>query len=179
MLEKNRSLLIVTDIQGKLAEMMFERDTLYKNIGIVIDSFNILGIPILWLEQYPEGLGPTISVVAEHLKGIEPLPKKSFSGLKDPVIEKRIAESGQDQVVVIGIETHICIYQTARDLVLRGYGAHVVADAVSSRTEANKTIGLEKIAALGGSITSVETLLFELLEIAEGNAFKQILKLVK
>ncbi|MFC1539196.1 hydrolase [Candidatus Latescibacterota bacterium] len=179
MLDKKRCLLIVTDVQGKLAEMMFEREKLYKNIGIMIDSFKILDIPILWLEQYPEGLGATVAEVASHLEGFKPLPKKAFSAMKDSTINKRITESGRDQIILIGIETHICIYQTAADLFSKGFDVHVVKDAISSRTESNKNIGLEKIVRAGGHITSVETSLFELLGIAEGEAFKKILKLVK
>jgi hypothetical protein len=179
MLDKKRCLLIVTDVQGKLAEMMFERETLYNNIGIMIDSFKILGIPLLWLEQYPEGLGPTVPEVASHLEGLEPLPKKAFSAMKDTTICKRITESGRDQIVLIGIETHICIYQTAADLVSKGFEAHIVKDAISSRTESNKILGFDKIDSIGGSITSVETALFELLVTAEGDEFKKIHKLIK
>ncbi|MFC1541493.1 hydrolase [Candidatus Latescibacterota bacterium] len=179
MLDKKRCLLIVTDVQGKLAEMMFEREKLYKNICIIIESFKILDIPILWLEQYPEGLGPTVTEVASHLEGLKPLPKKTFSAMKDSTINTRITESGRDQIILIGIETHICIYQTAADLLSKGFEVHVVRDAISSRTESNKITGLEKIAHAGGHITSVETSLFELLVIAEGEAFKKILKLIK
>ena len=189
MLEKKRSLLIVTDIQGKLASLMFEKETLFRNIGIMIDGINALGIPILWVEQYPEGLGPTVPEVATHLKGNKPLPKKTFSSLRDPVISERFNELQRDQVILIGIETHVCVYQTSMDLLslspcwltvaAGGIEIHVVEDAVSSRSAFNKHIGLEKIARAGGHITSVETALFELLEIAEGEAFKKIIKLIK
>ena len=199
MLEKDRSLLIVTDIQGKLANLMFEKETLFRNIGIMIDGIKTLGIPILWVEQYPEGLGPTVAEVASHLEENKPLPKKTFSSLRDTVINARFNEltcppfhSGRrkrDQVILVGIETHVCIYQTSMDLLslspcLRTVAAgevevHVVEDAVSSRSAFNKHIGLEKIARAGGHITSVETALFELLELAEGEAFKKIIKLIK
>jgi len=179
MLDKKRCLLIVTDIQGKLAQLMFERESLYKNIGIIIDGFKILDIPILWLEQYPEGLGPTVPEVASHLKGLEPIPKKTFSALKDQTIFNRFTETARNQIILTGIETHICVYQTSMHLLSMGIETHVVQDAVSSRTASNKTIGLEKIVRAGGHITSVETALFELLGIAEGEAFKNILELVK
>ena len=179
MLDKNRSLLIVTDIQGNLAHLMFQRDALYKNIGIMIEGIKALDIPILWVEQYPEGLGPTVPEVASHLEGYMPLSKKTFSSLREPEINKRFNELGRDQVVLTGIEAHVCIHQTAMDLLSRGIETHVASDAVSSRTEFNKLIGLGKIARAGGHITSVETALFELLEIAEGEAFKKILELVK
>ncbi|MFC1693819.1 hydrolase [Candidatus Latescibacterota bacterium] len=179
MLNKNRSLLIVTDIQGKLAELAFERDSLYKNIGIMIEGIKVLGIPILWVEQYPEGLGPTVSEIASHLEGFTPLPKKTFSSLRNPDINRCFNDYGRSQVILTGIETHVCIHQTAMDLLSRGIETYVVADAVSSRTAFNKQIALDKIARAGGHITSVETALFELLEVAEGDAFKKILRLVK
>jgi nicotinamidase-related amidase len=179
MLNKNTTLLIVTDIQGKLAHLMFEKETLFKNIGIMIDGAKILEIPILWVEQYPDGLGQTVSEVASHLKGHTPLAKKTFSSLRDPVIIKRFEEIGRKQVIIVGIETHVCVYQTSMDLLTRGIETHVVEDAVSSRTEFNKRIGLSKIVRAGGHITSVETALFELLENADGETFKKILALVK
>jgi len=179
MLDRKKSLLIVTDIQGNLADIMFQRDELYRNVGIIIEGMKALEVPILWVEQYPEGLGRTVPEIASHLEGYRPLPKKTFSSLRDPVINERFTEYGRDQVILTGIETHVCVHQTAMDLLSRGIETHVVADAVSSRTEFNKRIGLEKTARAGAYITSVETVLFELLEIAEGEAFKKILKLVK
>jgi len=179
MLQRERSILIVTDIQGKLASLMHERETLYKNVGIMIEGIKALDIPILWIEQYPRGLGPTVPEVASHLEGYAPLPKKTFSSLKDPVISERFAQSGRSQVLLVGIETHVCIYQTALDLLERGVETYVVEDAVSSRTALNKRIGLENIRDAGGHITSVETVLFELLAIAEGDAFRKIVTLVR
>ena len=179
MLDRNKTLLIVTDVQGTLASLMYDRDSLYKNIGIMIEGIKILEIPILWIEQYPKGLGPTVPEVASHLKGLAPMEKKTFSSLRDPEIDKRFIEFDRDQVILTGIEAHVCVYQTAMDLLEGGIETHVVADAVSSRTEFNKHIGLDKILCAGGHITSVETVLFELLEIAEGEAFKKILQLVK
>ena len=179
MLERKKALLIVTDIQGKLASLMFQRDTLYKNVAIMIEGIKALNIPILWIEQYPEGLGPTVPEIASHLVGYTPLSKKTFSSLRDPEINQRFTELAREQVILTGIETHVCIQQTAMDVLSRGIETHVVADAVSSRTAFNKRIGLAKIAHTGGHITSVETALFELLEVAEGDVFKKILELVK
>jgi len=179
MLEKHRSLLIVTDIQGNLARLMHERETLYRNVGILIDGAKALDVPILWVEQYPKGLGPTVPEVASHLSGLTPLPKRTFSSLRDPDIGRSFNEFGRDRVIICGIEAHVCVHQTTMDLLERGIETHVAADAVSSRTLFNKTIGLKKVAAAGAVITSVETALFELLEVAEGEAFKKILELVK
>jgi hypothetical protein len=179
MLERQRSLLIVTDIQGKLARLMFQREELFRNIGIIIDGCKILGVPILWIEQYPDGLGATVEEIASHLEGLSPLSKKTFSALRDERIRSGFMELNRDQILMTGIEAHICIYQTSMDMLSRGFETHVLCDAVSSRTETNKNIGLEKIIRAGGHLSSVETVLFELLGEAEGEQFKQILNLVK
>ena len=116
MLEKVRSILIVTDIQGKLASLMHEREMLYKNAANMIEGMKALDIPILWIEQYPRGLGPTVPEVASHLDGCTPMPKKTFSSLKDPEIKERFSGFGRNQALLVGIETHVCIYQSALDL---------------------------------------------------------------
>ncbi|MBN1291540.1 MAG: hydrolase [Candidatus Latescibacteria bacterium] len=179
MLDKNNVILIVTDIQGNLAQLMHEREALFKNVGILIEGIKALDIPILWIEQYPRGLGPTVPEVASHLDGYEPLPKKTFSSIRNQAIKERFESFKRNQVLLTGIETHVCIYQSAMDLLARGIETHVVSDAVSSRTALNKQIGLDKIARAGGHITTVETALFELLKVAEGDTFKKIIKLVK
>ena len=179
MLETSKVILIVTDIQGNLAQLMHDREALFKNVGIMIEGVKALDIPILWIEQYPRGLGPTVPEVASHLDGYEPLPKKTFSSFKNEAINSRFESFNRNQVLLTGIETHVCVYQSAMDLIARGFETYVVCDAVSSRTPLNKQIGLDNIARAGGHITSVEMALFGLLKVAEGEAFKKIIKLVK
>ena len=179
MLDRNVSALFVTDIQGRLASLMDERESLYRNVGILIEGIKILGIPILWIEQYPQGLGPTVPEISVHLEGLSPLPKKTFSSLREPAIQGAFEKLQRRQVILIGIETHICIYQTSMDLLAQGAEVHIPVDAVSSRTGRNRRIGLKKIERAGGQLTSVETVLFELLTVAEGEEFKKIVQLVK
>lgn len=179
MLDPTRALLMVIDIQGNLALAMHDRERLYRNAGIVIQGFRLLDIPVLWLEQYPEGLGPTVPEIACHLEGLVPIPKRTFSSLREPAIESALAGSRRGQVVLIGIETHVCITQTALDLLDRGVETHVVADAVSSRTPENIRLGLDRIRQAGGQITGAEMCLFELHRTAGGETFKQLLALVK
>ena len=179
MLKASDTALTVIDVQGKLATLMHDRETLYRNLQILVRGARVLELPVLWLEQYPEGLGPTIPEVAELLSGQEPLAKTCFSALGQPDFVSRLEESGRRQVLVSGIETHICVYQTVRDLRDRGYGVEVVEDAVSSRTVENKRVGLEKARAAGAGITSVETALFELLREAGNPGFREIARLVK
>ncbi len=179
MLDRNNSLLIVTDIQGRLASLMDGRESLFHNAGVLIDGIKILGIPILWIEQYPQGLGATIPEIASHLEGLSPLPKRTFSSLREPAIRDAFERFNRRQVILTGIETHICIYQTSLDLLSMGVEVHVPEDAVSSRTTENRRIGLHRIDRAGGNLTSVETVLFELLETSWGEDFKKIVPLVK
>ena len=179
MLNASDTALAVIDVQGRLATLMHDRESLYRNLQILVRGARVLKLPVLWLEQYPEGLGPTIPEVAELLSGQEPLAKTCFSAWGHPDFERRLEESGRRQVLVSGIETHICVYQTVRDLRDRGYEVEVVEDAVSSRTAENKRVGLEKARAAGAGITSVETALFELLREAGNPGFREIARLVR
>ena len=179
MLEAENCCLVVVDVQGKLAQLMHDKDTLFKNIQILIQAVKILDIPILWCQQVPSALGPTVAEIAELLAGIEPVNKASFSCCGTADFGNKLKGLGCKQVVLCGIETHVCIYQTAVDLVKRGYEVDVISDAVSSRTLENKNVGLERIAAGGGNISSTEMAIFELLKTAEHPHFREIASLIK
>ena len=179
MLSVENTVLVIVDVQGKLARLMYEKEALFDNLQRLIKGAQILEIPILWMEQNPKGLGPTIPEVARHLTNIEPISKLSFSCCGSDRFKQALKESKCKQVLLAGIETHVCVYQTSRDLLGLGYRVEVVADAVSSRTAQNRDIGLEKIRDAGAALTSTETALFELLRVAEGEKFKEILKIVK
>ncbi len=179
MLERAAALLMVTDIQGNLAAAMDDRESLLRNTAILIEGLRILDIPVLWVEQYPQGLGPTVPEIASRLDGLSPMPKRTFSSLRDEAIRRQFELFGRRQVILAGIETHVCVYQTAMDLLAMGAEVYVPADAVSSRTALNRRVGLDSIVRAGGRATSVETVLFELLGAAEGEDFKRILRLVK
>lgn len=175
---ENVSLLIV-DIQGNLAHAMHEKELLFKNMQKLIKGIQVLGLPILWVEQNPQGLGPTIPAIADILSNIRPISKISFSSCRNDRFMKALRALNRRQILIAGIEAHICVYQTAVDLSALGFEVQVVSDAVSSRTPVNKEIGLQKMRDSGVSLTSVETALFELLKVAEGEQFKEILKIVK
>lgn len=179
MLLREKSLLLVVDVQGKLAEAMYQKEALFTGLHRLIKAAQVLAIPILWLEQMPEKLGPTVPAVAELLSPRRPLRKTTFSCLGSPEVCDALEKSGRDQILLAGIEVHICIYQTAVDLLRTGYEVEVVSDAVSSRTRENKEIGLAKARAVGVSVTSIETCLFELLKTAESPDFKAISQIVK
>ncbi len=178
MLVPEDGVLVVVDIQGKLASLMHERERLYDNVRRLVRGCAALELPILWTEQVPEKLGPTVPEVAELLAG-EPIAKSSFSGWGEGRFRDALARTGRSQVLLAGIESHICVYQTARDLDLAGFQTYLVADAVSSRTAENRRIGLEAGRAAGARITSVEAGLFEMLGSAEHPAFREIAGIVK
>ena len=179
MLATDNSVFLLIDTQGKLAHSMYAKDTLFNNLKKLIKGMRALEIPILWAEQNPKGLGPTVQEIAELLPDLQPIPKYSFSCYQNQEFRQTLEALGRPSVLVAGIETHVCVYQTVRDLRKANYDVQLVTDAVSSRTNENKQIGLEKCREAGASMTSVETALFELLEVAEGDRFKQILDVIK
>lgn len=179
MLDVQTSALVVVDIQGKLAELMHDKETLFKNAEILVRSAKILEIPILWCEQVPKALGPTIPQIADLLTDCEPIDKAEFSCCANENFKTKLAALNRKQIILTGIETHVCIYQTAMDLLAEGYQVDIAADAVSSRTKANKKTALRRLAAEGANITSTEMALFELLRTAQHPNFRQIANLIK
>jgi nicotinamidase-related amidase len=170
---------VIIDVQGKLAHMMHNKEELFKNVQIMIQGAKALDVPVVWVEQYPAGLGPTIPEIARYLSGLLPIEKITFNSCMNDNFVNALTSLKRRQVLIVGIETHICVYQTVMGLLSAEYDVHVIADAVSSRTTDNKQIGLEKMKGGGAQLTSTETALFELARIAEGPEFKEILKLVK
>jgi nicotinamidase-related amidase len=179
MLDIENCCLAVVDVQGKLAELMHEKEILFRNVQILIEAARILEMPILWCQQCPQSLGPTSPQIAELLVGCEPIDKATFSCCGNEDFKAALASLSRRQIILIGIETHVCIYQTATDLLAEGYSVDIVADAVSSRTLTNKQIALRRLSARGANITSTEMTLFELLKTADHPKFKQIAKLIK
>jgi len=179
MLDIQNCCLVVVDVQGKLAQLMHDKESLFKNIQILIQAAKILNIPILWCQQCPQSLGPTISQIAELLSDNEPINKASFSCCGSDLFNARLTELARNQVLLCGIESHVCIYQTAVDLLRKGFGVEVIADAVSSRTLENKQIAINRMSVEGAKISSTEMALFELLKTADHPHFKQIAKLIK
>ncbi len=179
MLVSGEAVLVVVDIQGKLAHLMFEKEILFDNVRKMIRGAQVLGIPILWAEQNPDGLGPTIRQISELIPDGKPISKLSFSCCGEDRFMQELEALRRKQVLLAGIESHVCIYQTARDLLGLDYEVHVIADAVSSRRRENREIALMRMRDMGAIITSTETVLFELLKVAEGPAFKEILDIVR
>ena len=179
MLKAENATLVVVDVQGKLATLMHEKEKFYDAVVRMIKGARVLDIPILWNEQLPDKLGETIAPVRDALHGYEPLVKKSFSCCGNPNFVKELKALGRTQVLLVGMETHVCVYQTAMDLLRDGFEVHLVADAVSSRTAENRQIGIQAITDAGARLSCVEMALFEMLHVAEGEQFKACIKIVK
>lgn len=173
-----KACLVVIDVQGKLAEIVKDSTTVKGNIQKLAQGMQAMDVPILWLEQNPTGLGKTSPEIARHMSGT-PIEKITFSACRDTTFLDAVKDCGRTQFIITGIETHICVYQTARQLKEQGFEVEVVVDGVSSRSEENKAIGLSKMQALGILPTSTEMILYELLQGADHEKFKTILKIVK
>jgi nicotinamidase-related amidase len=179
MLDIQQCCLTVVDVQGKLAQLMHGKEDLFQKIQILIQTAKILDIPILWCQQCPDALGPTIPEIEQLLEDNEPINKTAFSCCGEEQFNTKLKKLARNQVLLCGIETHVCIYQTAIDLLRQDFHVEVIADAVSSRTPENKQIALNHLAAEGAKISSTEMALFELLKTAEHPKFRQIAKLIK
>lgn len=173
------SILILIDVQGKLAQLMHDKERLFANLVILAKGCRILGVPILWCQQNPRALGPTIPELLEHLQGLSPIDKMSFSCCGEPAFDEALRKIDQRQAILCGIESHVCVYQTAADLRVRDYEVAVVADAVSSRIPDNKQTALSRMQAEGVCVTSTEMLLFEWMKTATHAQFKEVARLVR
>ena len=178
-LVKEQSVLVIVDVQGKLAKIMSGSEGLIERLGLLIDGAKLLNIPIIWLEQLPDKLGPTVESLGVKLSPEQPIAKSSFSGYGDDAFRQRLNDEGRKQVILAGIETHVCVYQTAQDLLENNYEVTGVSDGVSSRTEDNKQTGLQMMTQRGAKLSCVESVLFELQQKAEGDVFRELIKLIK
>lgn len=174
-----KSVMLLVDVQGQLAQRMYEKDKLFASLALMIKAMKILNVPILWMEQIPSKLGQTVGELSCLMDGATPIEKVSFSCCKEPEFMNKFKALGRSQVLLTGIETHICVHQTGYELLNQGYQVQVAADCVSSRTKENKEIGLGRLVQSGGQLTSVEMILFELMQEARGEKFRQMVKLIK
>jgi nicotinamidase-related amidase len=174
-LDRERTALVVVDIQEAFRKAVPSFDAVAESAATLVQGAEAMGIPIVVTEQYPKGLGHTVPEVAEHLpEGLKPIEKVRFSAAEADGFDL----NGRDQALVCGIETHVCVNQTVLDLLDQGVEVEVVGDAVGSRTEENRELGLHKVEDAGAVLTSVETALFELLGGSDAAEFKQVQALV-
>jgi nicotinamidase-related amidase len=170
--------LLVVDIQERLLPAVFEQDLILQNTHRLVQGAALLRLPIFVTEQYRKGLGPTVADLASHIPGFAPLEKLTFSAWGAPGLPEAVQAQGLTEVVLCGLETHVCVAQTCLDLLDAGLRPFVVADAVSSRTPENRRFGLERMREAGAILVSAEMILFELLERAGTEEFKRVQRLI-
>lgn len=179
-LNQNDSLLLIIDVQEKLLNAVFNKATLEKKAQIMAGAAKILGIPTIVTEQYPKGLGATVDSVKTALAGdTKFFEKTSFSALKNEDVLEAIKNSGKKQVIIFGIETHICVSQTTTAFIEAGYEVSVIKDACGSRSEDEYAAGLSRMQENGAHIVTTEIALFEWLEGAKHPNFKEVQSLIK
>lgn len=174
--------LLVIDVQQKLMPVIDDHKSIEHNIDRLVRGCKILDIPAIVTEQYVQGLGPTVPVIRrafEETSGYEPIEKSSFSGFGSPEFVMATRNLHRKHAIVAGIEAHVCVYQTASDLLHNGYEVTIIADAVSSRTPANREIALQRLVSDGAKLSSTEMILFELTVTSRADEFREIFRLVK
>jgi len=180
LLDINNSLLLIIDVQEKLINAQFEKDKVAKNIAILAEAANILEIPVLASEQYPKGLGTTIGQVKEKLPAdVKFFEKTSFSCVKAEGFSELVKTYNKNQILVCGMESHVCVHQTVNDLLNEGYEVYIIQDAVTSRKEWEYKTGLQRMISSGAVPCSVEMVLFELVKDARHPDFKAVQGLIK
>ncbi len=180
-LDPARAALLVVDVQERLWSAMppDERERVQRNLLILLELAHRLAIPVVASEQYPKGLGATVPDIAAALAGARRFEKMEFSCVASPAFAPIRAALGRTQWVVAGMESHVCVDQTVRDLAASGATVHVPADAVISRTPANRAVGLDLAARAGAVVTSTEALVFDALHVAGTDDFRALSRLVK
>jgi nicotinamidase-related amidase len=178
LLDRSRATLLVVDVQERINAVMADPSHLSR-LSLLVGACALLGVPVVASEQYPQGLGQTVPELAERLPA-RPLVKLSFSCARDPQLLQALAsDGGRRQVVVTGIEAHVCVLQTALDLLRAGFEVHVPHDATNSRRTTDKEWSLRRMIASGVVITSTESALFELLENCATDDFRRVSKMLK
>lgn len=179
LLNRDKVALLIIDVQERLLPAMYEGETLIKNIKKVTEGFNILNCPIFYTEQYPQGLGKTIDDLKTSLQKAQKFEKISFSVVGAESLVETFIKMNIKQIVIAGIETHICVLQSALDLQSEGFQVYVMEDAVTSRKEVDKKTALRRINSKNIDLITVESVLFEILEKAGTQEFKEISRLIR
>lgn len=178
-IQRSRAGLLVVDLQERLSPAIFENKRAVENCMRLIRATAVLNRPIFVTEQYPKGLGRTLAGIAAAVPNFAPMEKVTFSACGAEGLMARLQAASVSDVILCGIETHVCVSQTCLDLLDSNYRVFVVADAISSRTHENHLLGVERMRAAGAVLVSTEMIIFELLERAGTDEFKRILPLVK
>ena len=178
-LDKGKALLLIVDIQERLVPAMGQRKKVFANCQHIIEAAKLLAIPFLVTEQYPKGLGPTVDEIKDTLTHYEPLEKITFDCCRGEGFLEKVASLYKSQIILTGMETHVCVLQTCLSLLKEGYTVHLVSDAVCSRKKGDFLTARDMMRDAGAVITCTETVLFQLLEKAGTLEFKAISKRIK
>ena len=179
LLTPNKTGLLIIDIQEKIIKVINDYETVIENTIKLVRGLKVLGLPVFYTEQYPKGLGPTVESIRAELSGNEPYQKLTFSCYGADDLFGELKRKGITQVVVCGIESHVCVQQTVLDLLANDFQVNLVADAVSSRKIKDYKIAIARMRHYNAEITTTEAVLFELLNECGTDVFKQISKIVK
>jgi hypothetical protein len=177
MLTRKDTVVVVVDIQGNLYRAMDDKESLLTNNQTLIRGAVALDLPVLVTEQ--NKIGETIPEILELLPGIRPIKKESFSCCGEETFMEALKVLNPGQIIISGIEAHVCVYQTAMDLISKGYKVYLTIDAISSRTAGNREIAVRRLMTAGAVLTSVEMVLFDLLKTAADPKAREIFKIVK
>ena len=180
LLRPERAVVVAIDLQERLLRAVVDGPRIVKNTVLILRLAEVLGIPVMITTQYRKGLGETVAAVRDAAPSTDPVDKASFGCFLDDGFLQRLNELGpRDQLVVTGVESHICVAQTVLGALEKSYQAHVVSDAVGSRTDANREVGLRRMERAGALISSAEMCVYELLGRSDTAAFKKMLPYLK
>ena len=174
------TMALVIDIQERQVPVIHRKDEIIHHTKLLMEGLKILQIPILVTQQYTKGLGMTVdSIIESYGEGFSYKDKITFSCADDEMILQKLENSGKKNIIICGIEAHICVLQTAIDLIEKGYQVVLVEDCISSRKESDRLVGIKRALAEGALPTTYESILFELTRSAKSEAFKKISQLIK
>ncbi len=178
-ISRTHSALLLVDLQEKLVPAIARNEQVVRNCTRLVQGAGLLKVPVFATEQYPRGLGRTLPAVAAAVPGFAPFEKVAFSACGAEGFMPALKAGGAGDVIICGIEAHVCVMQTCLDLLAEAYGVFVVADAVGSRSPEDYQLALERMRGAGAIIVSTEMVLFELLERAGTDEFKAMLSLIR
>jgi len=180
-IQREEAVLVVVDVQDVLMKKMNQgvAENVIRNIRTLLTFAQKMAIPVLITEQYPKGLGQTVSKIKMELESILPIEKVSFSCCGVETFNEKLNQTGRKQVILTGIETHVCVLQTADDLIQTGHEVHAVADAICSRRKLDWEVGLRWMEKKGAMISTTEIIAFQLLKEAGTEEFRELSKLLK
>jgi nicotinamidase-related amidase len=178
-LKREDCMLLIIDVQEAFVPSLHEPYPVIKNIVKLVNGADVLGIPIILTEQYPKGIGETVPHILDRIGSHSYVEKDTFSCFKEPRFVEQLSETGKSQIILTGIEAHVCVTKTALDAIDAGFEVYVVDDAVTSRTKRNRDLGVRRMERAGAIVESTESALFACIERSDDETFKQIHRIIK